>query len=347
MTNGSRLRCRFRSQSSLRPPAAQRSALPNRKRATWDNPPLYRILPPVPGVVSQCCSSSISRTLPCGTLRRPPRGATHLGRFLTLPNTSPLNGTSLGCCSVLVDISTALVSPASRWEERLLSPLKGSCKTWSRHASILLVSGAMTMWAADRLAAEEMGKLEVKSSHAPVVMSETFEQAEQRMSAAKPVVMKRQMDLLNQRYDLSDTPAQGVSMSGGKAVQGGVRAKLPQDVTWAKLSNLSPEEIKNCGLWPKGFFPPAASRSSRRRHGLSEISHRRDSQTGRPRPDAVRPGLRLAGSVPARFPNADSAPLRHPMTVANRHRGQRPLPQVFLGQAPPSQARRPAWPGAG
>ena len=102
----------------------------------------------------------------------------------------------------------------------MLSPLKGSCKTWSRHASILLVSGAMTMWAADRLAAEEMGKLEVKSSHAPVVMSETFEQAEQRMSAAKPVVMKRQMDLLNQRYDLSDTPAQGVSTSGGKAASG-------------------------------------------------------------------------------------------------------------------------------
>jgi len=32
--------------------------------------------------------------------------------------------------------------------------------------------------------------------------------------------MKRQMDLLKERYDLSDKPAGGVTMSGGKPVQG-------------------------------------------------------------------------------------------------------------------------------
>jgi hypothetical protein len=46
--------------------------------------------------------------------------------------------------------------------------------------------------------------------------------------AEKPTVTRRQQDLLNQRYDLSDRPIQGVTMSGGrKPVQGGVRVKLP------------------------------------------------------------------------------------------------------------------------
>ena len=48
-----------------------------------------------------------------------------------------------------------------------------------------------------------------------------------RMEAAKPEIMKRQLDLLQDRYDLSDRPAVGVTMSRGKPVQDGVRAKLP------------------------------------------------------------------------------------------------------------------------
>ena len=57
-----------------------------------------------------------------------------------------------------------------------------------------------------------------------------------RMKAAKPEVMKRQMDLLNERYDLSNRPAPGVTMSRGKSVQEGVRVKLPQGTTWETLA---------------------------------------------------------------------------------------------------------------
>jgi hypothetical protein len=39
--------------------------------------------------------------------------------------------------------------------------------------------------------------------------------------------MKPQMALLGQRYDLSDRAAAGVTMSGGKPIQDGVRVKLP------------------------------------------------------------------------------------------------------------------------
>ena len=71
----------------------------------------------------------------------------------------------------------------------------------------------------------------------------------------KPEVLQRQQELLSQRYDLSDNPIPGVMMSGGrKAVQGGVRVKLPQGVTWDALA-LSPDEIRQKGLLPAGFMP--------------------------------------------------------------------------------------------
>ncbi|MCZ7604913.1 MAG: cytochrome B6 [Planctomycetota bacterium] len=92
-----------------------------------------------------------------------------------------------------------------------------------------------------------------KTSYAPV-QEEDFNAVVKRMSEAKPAVMKKQMDLLNQRYDLSDKPGQA-KMSRGKPVQAGVRVKLPNGVTWEQLANMSPEEIQQKGLFPKGFLP--------------------------------------------------------------------------------------------
>jgi cytochrome c peroxidase len=67
--------------------------------------------------------------------------------------------------------------------------------------------------------------------------------------------MARQMELLKTRYDLENRPAKGVTMTKGKAVQEGTRAKLAKDLTWEKLGAMSPEEIKEKGLWPAGFLP--------------------------------------------------------------------------------------------
>lgn len=96
---------------------------------------------------------------------------------------------------------------------------------------------------------------EKMSSYSPVVIKESFDTIMSRMSAAKPAVMKRQMDLLNERYDLSDRPAKGVTMPTGKPVQEGVRVKLPQGVTWEKLAEMTPKEIKDKGIFPKGLMP--------------------------------------------------------------------------------------------
>jgi cytochrome c peroxidase len=97
---------------------------------------------------------------------------------------------------------------------------------------------------------------EQPNSYAPVVMHESFEAVAAKMTAAKPEIMARQMKLLNQRYDLSDRPARGVAMSRGKSVQEGVRAKLPDGArSWKELGAMSPEEIREKGLWPQGFLP--------------------------------------------------------------------------------------------
>lgn len=95
----------------------------------------------------------------------------------------------------------------------------------------------------------------VQSSYSPVVIKEPFAKTMARMKAAKPEVMERQMDLLNERYDLSNRPAKGVTMSGGKAFQEEVRVKLPKAMTWEKLANMTPEEIRKEDLWPIGFLP--------------------------------------------------------------------------------------------
>jgi cytochrome c peroxidase len=93
------------------------------------------------------------------------------------------------------------------------------------------------------------------TSYAPVAITEDFNSIMARMKVEKPSIMNRQMLLLKERYDLSNQPASGITMSRGKAVQEGVRVKLHEGMTWEKLAKMSPDEIKNKDLFPKGFYP--------------------------------------------------------------------------------------------
>ncbi|MGD9128639.1 MAG: cytochrome B6 [Planctomycetia bacterium] len=96
----------------------------------------------------------------------------------------------------------------------------------------------------------------VPNSYAPVVVSEKFDDVVKHMQEAKPKIEAAHKKLLDERYDLSDRPAEGVTMSRGKPVQEGIRVKLPKGVeSWEALAKMSPEEIKEKGLWPKGFLP--------------------------------------------------------------------------------------------
>ena len=83
-----------------------------------------------------------------------------------------------------------------------------------------------------------------------------FASVKAKMEAAKPDIQKKHSDLLKMRYDLSNRPVKGLMMSGKrKAVQQGPRTLLPEDMTWEKLGDMTPEEIKKQNLWPAGFFP--------------------------------------------------------------------------------------------
>jgi cytochrome c peroxidase len=94
-----------------------------------------------------------------------------------------------------------------------------------------------------------------KTSYMKVDITEPFSSFMARMVAAKPEVEREHSAVLNERYDLSDHPAQGVTMDRGKPVQEGVRVKLAAGLTWEKLAAMSPEQIREQNLYPKGFYP--------------------------------------------------------------------------------------------
>jgi len=88
---------------------------------------------------------------------------------------------------------------------------------------------------------------------APAV--ESFAQMKARMESERGAIEARHKELLAHRYDLADHPAQGVAMSRGKPVQGGVRVKLPAGTSWDALAAMKPEEVRAKNQWPEGFLP--------------------------------------------------------------------------------------------
>ncbi len=122
-------------------------------------------------------------------------------------------------------------------------------KTIAGMIAVLSAVGAVFVVLASGVGAQQT------TSYMPVAITEEFEEVKDRMAAEKDEIMERQMDLLNERYDLSDRPIPGVTATRGKPIQGGVRVKLPEGVTWDDLAAMTPAEIKEQGLWPKGFLP--------------------------------------------------------------------------------------------
>jgi cytochrome c peroxidase len=131
-------------------------------------------------------------------------------------------------------------------------------------ALLALAAAAGSAAAQERVPAEartrapEPGQLPVprrgETSYAPVTV-ENLDEIFRKASAARDKVMQRARALLEERYDLSNRPVKGVTMTRGKPVQGGVRAKLPKGVTWEQLAAMAPAEIRRRGLLPKAFLP--------------------------------------------------------------------------------------------
>jgi len=130
--------------------------------------------------------------------------------------------------------------------------MRGNWKVATAAAGLLIMGMALGTVRSQAQTGPKPGA--VPSSYLPVI-EEDFGAVQTRMSAAKAAIMKRQMDLLGTRYDLSDRPAAGVTMSRGKPIQDGVRVRLPGGATWEALGKMTPGEIRAKGLYPAGFLP--------------------------------------------------------------------------------------------
>jgi cytochrome c peroxidase len=94
-----------------------------------------------------------------------------------------------------------------------------------------------------------------KSSYMDVKIEDPFQDMVKRRQQEKAERSKRHKQLLNNRYDLGNRPLAGATMTRGKKVQAGPRAKLKRGVTWEQLAKMTPEEIREQGLFPAGFLP--------------------------------------------------------------------------------------------
>jgi cytochrome c peroxidase len=93
------------------------------------------------------------------------------------------------------------------------------------------------------------------TSYQPIAIDQPFAERMAQDIADKPGVERTHQALLDERYDLGDHAAQGITMEHGKPLQEGVRVKLPQGMTWEQLATMTPDAIRNQGVWPKGFLP--------------------------------------------------------------------------------------------
>ena len=92
------------------------------------------------------------------------------------------------------------------------------------------------------------------SSYGPINQDVDFSQVKAARMAVKAGHAEEHMKLLNARYDLSKKVTSDVLMSGGKPIPVGPTARL-QGVTWEQLDNLTPEQIKEQGLFPYQPLP--------------------------------------------------------------------------------------------
>jgi cytochrome c peroxidase len=122
---------------------------------------------------------------------------------------------------------------------------------------VVLTATASTLHAQEGKPGAEFAttKEGIVGSFRRTVPEEDFKTIKARDEQNKPKVLARQRRLLEERYDLGDR-ASAMKMSGGRrAVQEGVRVKLPPGMTWDKLAAMAPHEIREKNLFPKGFLP--------------------------------------------------------------------------------------------
>ena len=152
--------------------------------------------------------------------------------------------------------------------------------------------------------------------------------------------MARQKKLLEERYDLSVKVSDKVKMSRGKPIPVGPATRLPAGTTWETWPRLSPDEIRDKGLFPKGFLPLPHPHHEVGRHGLPA-----DGDQAAAAARAVRPRLRPARPLPARVP-AGHLP-DHPPRPRRRLAGEGGDRRELPGDLPAASSTPRTWRACG
>jgi cytochrome c peroxidase len=89
-----------------------------------------------------------------------------------------------------------------------------------------------------------------KPSSYTSVIEEPFDVVRTRDKAAKAGVMAAHQNLLEERYDLTRHVDESVHMTRGKPIPVGPTARLKNGMTWEQLGQMSPDEIRDKGVFP-------------------------------------------------------------------------------------------------
>lgn len=83
----------------------------------------------------------------------------------------------------------------------------------------------------------------------------SFDEVYQQDVKEKPEVMETQRKLLERRYVLEPKFDETLTMARGKAICVGPTARLPQGMTWEKLAEMSPQEVRKEEVFPYRSLP--------------------------------------------------------------------------------------------
>ena len=115
--------------------------------------------------------------------------------------------------------------------------------TWFVSSCLLLIATGMAARQAT-----------VTSSYGPTNQTDTFDQIKAARMAVKSARAKAHAVLLSSRYVLDARIDPVVKMSGGKPIPVGPTAKIA-GVTWEQLGQMTPEQIRDQGLFPYKPLP--------------------------------------------------------------------------------------------
>ncbi len=119
-----------------------------------------------------------------------------------------------------------------------------------------------------------------ESSYSPVVIKESFEAIMARMKAAKPEMMKRQMDLLSDTVRPEQPAGPGGHHVPGKSDSGRRSGQTPHGSDVGAIGGDESRGDSGKKSFPRRVFAPSPPQPSGGGNALPQVPYRRDKETG-------------------------------------------------------------------